>query len=147
MHDAHVDSCFCCCPTISKYVYVCYVCAYCIMWLTSLLFALVAQARCQLIAADLFTFVSWQEHEISSVCAAAARPANSAALQVFPLLPLQAALSSCRPPAEGRTLYKQTQAHRQWCIEILEKPQRYALMLGDLCSLKPAYKHALAQPT
>lgn len=28
MHDAHVDSCFCCCSTISKYVYVCYVCAY-----------------------------------------------------------------------------------------------------------------------
>lgn len=102
---------------------------------------------CQLIGAALFTFGSWQEHEISSVCAAVAPPANSVALQVFPLLPSQAALSSCRPPAEGRTPHKQTQAHKQWRIEVLEKPQCYAVMLGDLCSLKPASKHALAQPT
>lgn len=49
---------------------------------------------------DLFTFVGWQEHEISSGCTVAARPANSMALQVFgcsryrlpcPLLP------ACRP--------------------------------------------------
>lgn len=88
----------------------------CIMWLIPLLFVLVAQARCQLIAVDLFTFVSWQEHEISSVCAAAAPPANSTALQVFPLLPLQAALSSCRPPAEGRILYKQTNTGSQTMV-------------------------------
>lgn len=96
----------------------------------SLTVALVAQARCQLIAADLFTFVSWQEHEISSVCAAAARAANSAALQVFLLLPLQAALSSYRPPAEGRTLHKQTQAHRQWCIEVLGEKNSLCINAG-----------------
>lgn len=56
----------------------------CVMWFIPLVIALVAQARCQrLVVADLFTFVGWQEHEISSGCTAAGRPANSMALQVF----------------------------------------------------------------
>lgn len=49
----------------------------------SLVLALVAQDCCQLpVVTDLFTFVDWQEHEISSGCTAAGRPANNTALQV-----------------------------------------------------------------
>lgn len=39
-------------------------------------------------------------------------------------------LSSCRPPAEGRTLHKQTQAHRQWCIEVLEGEKTLCINAG-----------------
>lgn len=121
--------------SLNKYKYVRYM-----MCLTPLLFVLVAPAQCQLVAADLFTFVSWQEYEISSVCAAAARPANSAALQVFLLLPLQAALSSCSPPADLLLRAERcTNKHRltdNGALKSRRKKPPYALMLAGLCSLK-----------
>lgn len=68
------------------------------------------------LVADLFAFVGWQEHEISSGCTVAGRPANSMALQVSccscyrlpcPLLPF------CRPLVLRATPCKQTCTHTE----------------------------------
>lgn len=90
---------------------------------------------------DLFTFVGWQEHEISSGCTVAARPANSMALQVSccsryrlpcPLLP------ACRPLVLRVTPANKL-SHRNWqgFIEVLETTQHSILMLDNKLYVYP----------
>lgn len=74
----------------------------CVMWFIPLVIALVAQASCQCsVVTDLFTFVGWQEHEISSGCTAAGQPANSMALQV----PRCSRYTLSRPPTRPPSLW------------------------------------------
>lgn len=60
----------------SKFLTVRLCCSFQIVkWFTSFSWALVATARCQpMVVTDMFTFVGWQEHDISSACTTAAWP-------------------------------------------------------------------------
>lgn len=92
----------------------------CVMWFIPLVIALVAQARCQrLVVADLFTFVGWQEHEISSGCTAAGRPANSMALQVFCCSRYR--LPRPRPPPSCGSLVLRVTPRKHKLIRILTR--------------------------
>lgn len=58
----------------------------CAARLVSSVAAMADQVQCQcLVVTELFTFVGWQEHEISSGCTAAGWPANCTALRVLSL--------------------------------------------------------------
>lgn len=92
-----------------------------------LVVAMVAEAPCQRMLADLFTFVSWRVHEISSVCAE--QTANSVALQISrryryrPPCPLRLLLQvSC---AAGNSTHTNMDSHRnrQGLMEVVKTTQ------------------------
>ncbi len=117
------------------------------MWFILLVIVLVAQASCQRsVVADLFTFVGWQEHEISSGCTAAGRPANSTALQVsrcsryrLPRPPAPLLQVTC---AEGNPAQTNIHSQRHWqgFIEAMETGWHTALMQVNICLSKHTYK-------
>lgn len=106
------------------------------------------------LVADLFTFVGWQEHEISSGCSAAGRPAQRGPSSLL-LLPLQAALCPslpppcvCRPLVPRVTPCKQTRARPETDKGSLKsggekKTKHQTYWMGIICLHKHTHKHTL----
>lgn len=111
-----------------------------------------AQAWCQRSLQICLLSAGWQEHEISSGCSAAGRPAHSAALQVSCCsryrLPCAPTPRVCRPLVPRVTPCKQTRARPETDKGSLKsggkknkKHQTY--WLGIICLHKHTHKHTL----